>query len=212
MLNKKDEDIVQQSLADAKERLIALCQEIIADDLVEQHEAEELNQLLTAHASLLEEFPGNVIAARLANQLSDNELDQREAGNLLRLLQRVVELEGKNTPAAKPGKPLYDSPLPDLSFQGQYFLVIGNCATGKPQLLEAYAKNKGGSIVSKIDDTTPTTIVVGYFLGKQWQHGQCEPAEKERLLQAGQARTEGKPVTIIPEEHFIAQLKKPQST
>lgn len=172
---------------------------------MEQHEAEALKAWLEQHSRLLDVFPGNVISTRLAAQLADDHLDSREAGNLLRLLQRVVELEVQQAPKPTPGKSLYDSPQPQLNFKGQAFCVVGNCAAGGSTVLENYITTMGGCLTTDLTNG-PVIVVVGYFLDKDWQHGNSSLVEKDTLDRAFQARSSGKPVSIISEEHFIDQL------
>lgn len=208
MLMGKKSKRTNGSLISAKQRLIYLCKDIIEDGIVDQDEAEHLEVWLTNNSQLLGEFPANIISTRLFNQLDDGKLDKHEAGNLLRLLQRVVE-DTEDEPLAPLTSTPYDIPQPKLDFTGFHFCLVGKFALGTAKTLSVDIQNMGGTVaaeITQIPGDTPAALVIGYFADKACQQGNCSPVDSAAISTAIQFRAQGKPVAIISEEHLMDQL------
>ena len=69
------------------DELIGLCRGVVADDEVNQKEAEFVLNWLECNTSVAEEFPASVLYPRLMEMLVDGRLDEDESKELLDLLQ-----------------------------------------------------------------------------------------------------------------------------
>ena len=94
--------------------LIGLCRGLIADQKVNQLEAEFLLDWLERHPDAAETLPGSVLASRLAGMLQDQHLDAEEADELASLLREFTGGEGRKiTESASPDLS-FDNPMPPL--------------------------------------------------------------------------------------------------
>lgn len=195
------------------DELLGICRGIAFDDSVNQQEAINLYEWLSANAELAVVYPGNVIVERLADALADGVLDEGEAAELLRLLRSVIGgevqavAEKVDYTTGEVLRKLSPTELPinddvDVVFDGMVFSVTGEFCSGKRKEVEQEITKRGGSCVRKPSRSTDY-VVVGTFASRDWVHGNYG----RKIEYAIEIRAAGYALNLISEERFLKAVR-----
>lgn len=193
-----------QRIADrATDELIGMCKGVLADGIVNEDEANVLMRWLRANEEAKAQWPGNIIHSRICEYLEDGVLDRDERDELFDFLASFT---------GKPGQPLeanlstalpFDSPMPDLFFDGEAYCLTGRFAYGSRKECQLEIQALGGSI-HKNPLKSGCIVVVGTLGSRDWMHS----THGRKIEQAIKYRESGCPVGIISEDHWIDCLSK----
>jgi hypothetical protein len=186
------------------DELIGLCKGCAADGVVNQHEAEYLLNWLQVNEPVSLEWPASVLRIRILEYLEDGVLDQDEKDELLDLLRKVTGENGRMAPANFSTGLCFDCPLPELIIDDQAFCFTGQFAYGSRQDCVTAVTSLGGRVVSTPLIKEETVLVVGLLASRDWKHG----THGTKIIKAVQMRDAGKPISIVPEDHWMNQLVK----
>lgn len=193
VLNFRKGSIQARSL----DELIGLCRGIIADNSVNFAEANFLMNWLEANQAIAKEFPANVLYPRIIFMLGDGVLDAEESKELLVLLKAMTGEEGQQGTIGMSTGLAFDSPLPNISFNGQKFCLTGKFAYGERSDVEVRCLSLGATCVKSVSKRG-CVLVVGCMGSEAWIHS----THGRKIQAAVEARDAGAPILIISEEHW----------
>nr|WP_237614158.1 NAD-dependent DNA ligase [Pseudomonas fluorescens] len=135
----------------AADALVGLAAGITADGVVNTGEAIFLKRWLESNLVHLNDPVINLLYSRLASMLQDDALDPDEALELLNILRSFsgVDVEnskvGGNVVVAPTDLP-FNSPAPDLVWDGRMFVFTGVMAFGPRKDCQALVEERGGEV------------------------------------------------------------------
>ena len=183
------------------DELLGLCKGMIADGAVDENEARYLVEWLDANRCVANEWPGNVLYARVYECLRDGKLDANEQAELLDLLTKYSgHVPGACTVQASTALP-FDSPQPPLEFDSHIFVLTGRFAFGSRQECTEAILDLGGWVRPTVLKDTHY-VVVGTLASRDWAHA----SYGRKIETALQWRQQGAPVRIISEDHWADDL------
>lgn len=180
----------------AIDELIGMSRGILADGIVNQKEAEFLQQWMEANVSFCEDRIVNQLYRRLQEMLIDGNLDKEEQVELFDILSMYTG-ENKpgeiatNTSTALP----FDQPPPNIEFPTMSFCLTGKFAYGPRRVCHEVIEERGGKICKKVS-LDVDYLVVGYFGSKDWIH----TPYGRKIERAAELRDDGNDIAIISEK------------
>lgn len=199
----KEADFLKYGRAKLDDRtvteLIGLASGVIADRVITQSEAEFLQKWLMANAG--NPFIGPILK-RLNDMLSDKVLDEEESKELLQTLTNLSGGDFELGALRRSAPTFFDSPVPEIEFEGKEFCFTGTFAYGNREECEQAVKNMGGSV----GDLTKKTdyLVVGIYVTDSWVSSSLGG---EIAAGKGLRYRHGRPV-IVGEEDWKKKLEK----
>ncbi|MFC3053796.1 BRCT domain-containing protein [Kordiimonas pumila] len=151
------------------EEFLGVCSGLIADDAINQAEAERFQQWLNTNEDIVSEWPACDISRRLNSFLNDGILDKSEAAELLTALKHLVGGSFAETGSTTIGLPIEVTKhlAHDLTFEGKTFCFTGKFFFGKRAECEATTREMGGlpikDVTKKLD-----YLVVGSIASPFW--------------------------------------------
>lgn len=185
------------------DELVGLCKGVVADGQVNGPEAEFILNWLTANQCLANTFPANVLYPRLVEMLADGKLDDAEARDLLGYLRQMTGETGQMGAVNQSTSIAYDTPLPSLAFEGQTFCFTGEFGYGRRDDVKARTAELGAKVSSNVT-LRGCILVVGCIGSEAWLHS----THGRKIEAAVAARSQGKPVSVVPEEHWHTMATK----
>lgn len=189
------------------DELIGVCKGVVADDLVCQPEAEFILHWLDANKSVADTFPANVLYPRLMEMLADGHLDDAESKELLGLLKQMTGETGQQACVNQATCIAFNAPLPRITFVEQTFCFTGEFGFGRRADVQARTEFLGGRVASSVTKRG-CIVVVGCIGSEAWLHS----THGRKIEAAVQAREEGRPVAVVPEEHWHVQATRREAT
>ncbi len=190
----------------AADALVGLAAGITADGIVNIAEAVFLKQWLEDNLAHLKDPVINVLYSRLACMLQDNALDVDESRELLDILRsfsgvRIERPKDGGTAAVTPTDLPFNSPVPDLIWDGRMFVFTGVMAFGPRKDCQALVEERGGLIGASISKKVHY-LVVGSVGNEQWRHS----TYGTKIMKAVELREAGASIAIVGEDHWQKML------
>jgi len=179
--------------------MLRLARGIIADGEVTEGETLALASWLSAHPGALEEWPANVLAARLGAILQDGIIGPDERTDLMELLRRVLGEEAPVTPALLDRLP-FDDPIPAVVFPGRVFVLVGRFAKGTNQACTRVVRSLGGFVETAVEPHTDYLVVGGLT------RDDSRPDLTAALKAVAEQRHAGSATAIIREKHWVEAM------
>lgn len=190
----------------AADALVGLAAGITADGIVNIAEAVFLKQWLEDNLAHLNDPVINLLYSRLACMLQDNALDVEESRELLDILRsfsgvRIERPKDGGTAAVTPTDLPFNSPVPDLVWDGRMFVFTGVMAFGPRKDCQALVEERGGLIGGSISKKVHY-LVVGSVGNEQWRHS----TYGTKIMKAVELREAGASIAIVGEDHWQKML------
>lgn len=185
--------------------LIGIAHGIIADGTVNQREAEYLFKWLASNREANENPIVGMLFDRIANLLDDDVLDAEEAASLLDTLTQFSAGDFELGEAAKSCRLPFCDPFPDLVFPNRSFCFTGTFAYGSRKDCAA-AIERLAATESSLNRKTHY-LVIGAYATDSWAHSSFG----RKIEKAAFMRSEGVPISIVGEEHWVSQMTKSRS-
>lgn len=182
------------------DELIGIARGITADNIVSTLEAEFLEKWLAANAEICEEPLLNALYWQISDMLRDGILDDEEKADLFDTLQSLIGNDfeiGESLPSSN--LPLCD-PAPEVVFAERVFSFTGTFIHGTRKECENTVEKKGAQSIPLGLKTD--FLVIGAYATESWKHSTFG----NKILKAVTWRDEGKPISIISEEHWSTAL------
>ncbi len=190
----------------AADALVGLAAGITADGIVNITEAVFLKQWLEDNLAHLNDPVINLLYSRLACMLQDNALDMDESQELLNILRSfsgvgIERPKDGGTAAVIPTDLPFNSPVPDLIWDGRMFVFTGVMAFGPRKDCQALVEERGGLIGGSISKKVHY-LVVGSVGNEQWRHS----TYGTKIMKAVELREAGASIAIVGEGHWQKML------
>lgn len=182
------------------DELIGLARGIAADGALNQAEAEFLYKWLAANVEVSEQPLIRTLYQRVEAMLADGLLDAEEQALLLETLNSFSRRDFELGEVLKSTTlPLCD-PAPILSFPGVAYCFTGTFIYGQRKACERAVVERGGACGGLTRKTD--VLVIGAYATESWKHSSFG----NKILQALDWRSEGRPIAIVSEEHWTRHL------
>lgn len=190
----------------AADALVGLAAGITADGIVNITEAIFLKQWLEDNLAHLNDPVINLLYSRLACMLQDNALDVDESRELFDILRsfsgvRIERPKDGGTAAVTPTDLPFNSPVPDVVWDGRMFVFTGVMAFGPRKDCQALVEERGGLIGGSISKKVHY-LVVGSVGNEQWRHS----TYGTKIMKAVELREAGASIAIVGEDHWQKML------
>lgn len=190
----------------ASDALVGLAAGITADGIVNITEAVFLKQWLEDNLAHLNDPVINLLYSRLACMLQDNALDMDESQELLNILRSfsgvgIERPKDGGTAAVIPTDLPFNSPVPDLIWDGRMFVFTGVMAFGPRKDCQALVEERGGLIGGSISKKVHY-LVVGSVGNEQWRHS----TYGTKIMKTVELREAGASIAIVGEGHWQKML------
>lgn len=178
--------------------LLGLAKGLLADGVVTEHEAEVLARWISVHSDAAEQWPINVLAARVGRIIHDGRVDDDERAELAEILSEIVGgaggvVVGEDVATSLP----LDSPPPTLVWAGAVIVFTGKFAFGSRAECQRHVALLGASCEGNVTRRT-THLVIGTFGSRDW----VQTSFGRKIEKAVESRaTTGRPI-IIAEDHW----------
>ena len=180
--------------------LIGLSKGLLADGKVDQSEAEFLQTWLIQCRQTTDNPVIINLLGRVDAMLEDGVLDVDETTELLSLLHKITGEPSDVGELAKTSSLPINEPAPSISFEGKVFLFTGTCVYGTRKQCKSAVEELGGfnasGVIKKLD-----YLVLGTYVTDSWIH----ESYGRKIEKAMQYRDDGVPISIITEEHWVAE-------
>ena len=182
--------------------LIGLCKGIVADGVVNQQEAEFLQNWLAANEIAVVSNPVTcTLLDRVDAMLADGVLDREEAEELLAALRSFAGEPPEVGEFIKTTDLPVDRPQPPIDFLDNAFCCSGTFAYGTRKECEALVSSLGG-VNKKTVTRNLDYLVLGAYVTPSWAH----ESFGRKIEKAVSYRDErGVPLVIVSESHWIEQ-------
>ncbi|WP_281301080.1 MULTISPECIES: BRCT domain-containing protein [unclassified Iodidimonas] len=180
--------------------LIGLAHGITADGTVNQAEAEFLRKWLAANTAVSDNPVVATLFSRVNEMLIDGDLDPEESQDLLETLRRFSAGDFELGEVLKATRLPIDTPQPEIAFEGSRFCFTGTFAFGSRRDCEAAVLERGGEAGSLVRSTH--YLVIGVYATDAWANSSFG----RKIEKAVGWRTKGAPISILSEEHWVANL------
>lgn len=187
------------------DELLGISRGLIADDKINQAEAEFLLDWIEKHFDSIElnSYPVNNIYDRLKKVLEDNLLDEDEAEEIKELLKsftggKTITEQIKSMSSTLP----LCNPFPNVSIENKIFCFTGTFTIGTRSQCESLIKELGGT-TTKAPSGKTNYLVIGILGSDDWIHSSYG-RKIESAVEYRDNKNTG--IKIITEEHFIKFL------
>lgn len=177
--------------------LIGLSKGLVADELVNQSEAESLLNWLVQNRQATENPIVVNLLEKVSSMLEDGVLDEDESTELLELLRQISGEPSEFGELSKTTTLPVDDPMPEIQFEGAKFLFTGTCAYGARTHCHLATEQLGGVIVRNVSKALDY-LVLGSYVTDSWAH----ETYGRKIEKAMQYRDDGISVAIVTEEHW----------
>lgn len=178
--------------------LIGLSKGMIADQMVNQAEAEFLRNWLVQNRQASDNPIILNLLEKVDAMLEDGMLDQEESAELLSVLHKIT---GDGSEVGEIGKTSMlpvNEPMPSVKFQDSKFLFTGTCAFGTRKQCHEVTEALGGACAKAVTMSLDF-VVLGTYVTDSWAHENFG----RKIEKAIEYRANGAPIAIITEEHWI---------
>ncbi|HEX3809789.1 MAG TPA: hypothetical protein VHW02_08800 [Rhizomicrobium sp.] len=177
--------------------LIGICRGLIADDTVNQAEAEFLQKWLAANAGITSNPVVCNLLQRITKLLEARALHMEESKALFETLEKFTGNNIELGEVLKSSKLPIDDPAPTLIFENKRYCFTGTFAFGTRNDCEAVVAELGagyGSLTLKTN-----YLVIGAYATDSW----IQSAYGRKIERAIEMKQEGHPIAIVGEGHWV---------
>ena len=182
--------------------MLGLVKGVLADGSVSEEEAAHLHTWLANHPDAVEQWPVDVLAARLERIFADGRVTEAERQDLAELLHSIVGgnagiIVGEDASTELP----LDIPPPQIVWTGSVFVFTGKFAFGPRAACERQAQQLGAACEEDVTRRT-TYLVIGTFGSRDWIH----TSFGRKIEKAVEYRQSGSSLAIVGEDHWAGAL------
>jgi hypothetical protein len=196
----------------SKAELLGIIEGVLADGAIVEPEARFLMDWIRRHADIRNQWPGDVLFARIEAMLADGVLDLEEQRELLgRLMDyQILRDRAQQTEAIAPAvssakvsvRSPYDDPLPPIEHMGRVFVVTGEFACGKRGEIAGKIESLGGTVANAVSKKVHF-VVIGSLGSDLWK----TDGYGTKIEKAIELRMQHVPVALVPESHWYETVR-----
>jgi hypothetical protein len=205
-MNGAPDDFDASDFAAAKRplgELLGIARGLLADAELSDHEIRFLNDWLDAHYSIASSFPGNAVHERIRAVLEDGVITAEERSHLVDTLTMLIDDRLEDLAEQVDLTELWFDEVGLIEFDHTRFCLTGNFIYGPREVCKTAIEQRGGVVTPSVSGEAQF-LVVGALGVDEWRDGGLG-AEIEAAMRM---RAQGKPVRIIPEDCWVAQLRQ----
>lgn len=184
------------------DELIGLCRGVVADGSVNQAEAEAVLSWMRGHPELGGSYPFDILRDRLVTVLADGVLDADEAQDLFATIAECIGESGCVQHEPCTALIPFDSPEPEIFFDGMAFVLTGTFVLGPRKDVEQAIMAQGG-VIKKHVSGNADFLVCGHLATREWIHS----SHGRKIEAAIKIKEEGAPLYIVSERALATALK-----
>ena len=184
------------------DELVGVCKGVLADGVVDQAEAQFLQEWLETNREIADHWPANVLYQRISDALKDGVLDSDEEKELLEILLQITGGPSirENVASMSSTLPL-TKPDPGVIFERRKFCFTGKFVTGTRKEVQDIVLAKSGA-VSKTPTKDTHYVVIGLIGSSDWIHS----THGRKIEKVVEMRNDGHDICIISEEHWVKHI------
>jgi hypothetical protein len=183
------------------EELIGMCRSVLADDTVDEAEAQFLLDWIETNLHAKDAWPGNILFERLSRAMNDRLLDPHEETELLDILRKVSARSLQSPKSAAGSAIRFDHPVPMIVYPSRQFIVTGQFLYGSRKRVEAAIAARGGTCSSAVP-RNDGYLIVGTFGTEEWRADDFGTKIADVLA----SRDAGQPIAVVAERDWAEQL------
>lgn len=185
------------------DELIGICRGVLADGIVSAGEPEFLLAWLESNKEAANQWPGNMLYARIVEMFEDGRIDEDEESELLDILH---DLTGRGIPLPEQARSYSTAlplckPVPDIRADGRAFVLTGKFATGPRKKCETLLRGMGGTSKSTPSQAVDY-LVIGAIGSGEWIHS----THGRKIEKAVELRAKGARISIVSEQDWAERL------
>ena len=182
------------------DELIGIARGMAADGQINQSEVEFLQKWLAANLGISDQPVIRTLYTRVSEILSDSSVAPDEATELLETLNALGTTDFELGEVLKATSLPLCNPAPSLSFAGVRYCFTGTFNFGQRKACEQAVSALGAEAGSLTKKTN--VLVVGMYATESWKHSSFG----NKILNASEMRSQGVPISIVSEEHWVSHL------
>lgn len=186
------------------ESLLGICTGLLADGQLNESEIKFLNQWLLDHEEIASTWPGEVLAIRIKEALSDGVITPDELEHLKLSLSDLIggTLQETGVTGGLSTKMSFDdeSAIP-IEFSQMAFCFTGQFLYGTRAACERSVQAKGAQSFSDVRKNLDY-LVVGTMASRDWANS----SHGRKIEKAFDYQSKGSSLLIVSEEHWIRHL------
>ncbi|MFY9142283.1 BRCT domain-containing protein [Sulfuricurvum sp.] len=182
--------------------LIGLSKGLIADEKVNQKEAEFLLSWLVQNRYTTENPIILNLLEKVDSMLKDGILDTEESTELLGILKAISGEKSEIGELSKTSTLPINDPMPPITFERTSFLFTGTCAFGTRKQCQDVIESLGGINANGVTKTL-NYLILGTYVTDSWAHENFG----RKIEKAIEYRDNGIPLVIITEEHWANEAQ-----
>lgn len=185
------------------DELLGMCKGMLADGVINEDEINFLKLWLEANQEYIDQWPANILSARICEILADGIIDKQEKDDLFMMLNDITGGtktfydEFKNNATTLP----LCKPAPAIAFKGRQFCLTGQFLYGTRNKCEKEIQQRGG-LTQKQPSQKTNYLIIGNLGSTDWMH----TAFGRKIEDAIELKGKGFPISIVSEEHWVKHL------
>lgn len=186
------------------ESLLGICAGILADGQINENEVRFLAHWLKDNPDIADVWPGEIVAKRVREVLSDNIVTPEELDYLKNTLTELIggTLQDSGAVSGLSTRlPLNDDRADPILFDNTAFCFTGNFIFGTRSACERAIEQRGAMAFNNVT-TNLEYLVVGTMVSAEW----ANTSHGRKIEKAIEYQNKGHRVLIISEEHWIKHL------
>jgi NAD-dependent DNA ligase len=181
--------------------LVGIASGVLADGVLNDQEIRFIEEWLRKHEAIANEWPGDVLYARVKEALADGQITEDERAHLAETLQQIAGGSLERLAERGPVNQLAFDEDAKLSFGGSTFCLTGNFVFGPRPRCVAETAAHGGVVVDGVTKKL-NYLVVGALGSDEWKHGSFGT----KIEKAVAYKRSGAPLFIVREDHWMQAL------
>jgi len=186
--------------AKAIDQLSGICAGILADGVVNEHEAVFFAGWVRQHAPLEPVWPFTDILSRVERIFADGRCTEEEREELKEIMEALCGRSpaGSSQETCSTTLPFTSPPPSPVEFSNRVFNITGKFAFGTRQKVISAITGKSGIAVDSMPTRDSHYLVLGIFASRDWIHTNYG----RKIERAVELRNSGSGIAIISEEHW----------
>jgi hypothetical protein len=191
--------------AKAIDQLSGICAGILADEIVNEREANFFVEWVREHAALEPVWPFTDILSRVDRIFADGNCSDEEREELKEIMGALCgHSHSESAPETYSTTLPFNSPAPEpIDFSKRVFNITGKFAFGARQKVMSAISGQDGIVIDSMPTQDSHYLVIGVFASRDWIHANYG----RKIERAVELRDSGSGIAIISEEHWRKFLK-----
>jgi len=188
----------------AMDELLRVCRGLLSDGHLSYDGIGQLQRWLADNGEVATEWPGDVIAQRVRQVLSDGVVTEDERQDLQKILERTLGGKPEVGQAIRKATRLpIDDPVPDIAFAKRSFCFTGQFVFGPRAKCEEAVFDRGG-VCCQTPGTTTDFVFIGTLVSQGWAHG----IYGRKIEAAMSLKRSQHDLKIVAEEQWVESLRE----